>query len=255
MNSHRWLLFALLAFLNLVSVAQDAQQSGPAALSSQLRDPQSVVQAFLTASGWSEAARIKTAVGRGTIQRGDAIETFTIKLDKSGRVRTEIVDPHIVMIAGPDGGVVKNGDDTRYLTVAEATQHGASVLLPIFTVLGEAGSPNTLVSVAEDGAIAMTKGWHGDDKADRQREEGQLIKAIFDPTTNLLQRITVYRAPKEAPSTKVPISYEYSSWSKENDILLPHHIEETIGGKTQFTLTFSSIQLNADLNQSEFHIE
>jgi hypothetical protein len=204
------------------SPTAQASPSDPAAISS--------VRAFYDAAGWRTAPSIQSAVAVGTVQVGDKTEQFMLKIDRSGRVRTETMSPHIVMIAGPDGGSIRTDDRTKHLSIAEGTSHGASTLLPTFTAVAEIDSSDVAASSSQQDAggsasVSIKKKWHtGQDSADKLGEEACSMEVTFDPATHLLKTITIQRASSESPFQKFPAVIEYSDWRPEGTVLLPHTI-------------------------------
>lgn len=219
-------------------------------------DAKQIIRPFLNASGWNQALGISNAVVKGTMKLGDTVEKFTLKIDRNGRVRTEIETPHIIMIATPQGGIVSQDGRNTPLRIREASLQGASVLVPIFTPIVEIDSTAVTATVREQNkdvtTVSVRKTWNLADGNDIQRQDGQAFELNFDTQTGQLRSIAIQRSTVQDPSYRFRALIEYSDWRSAGPVFLPYHISESVAGSVQYDVTLDSVQFNVNLLDSDF---
>jgi hypothetical protein len=156
------------------------------------------------------------------------------------------------MIATPQGGKIEDGSGTRQLTIGEATQHGSSALVPIFTPLACFGSSDVTAAIHGEQSLAISKSWHLGDHADDIRGKWTVQTVEFDPSTHLLKQITQYVAPATGPENFMASEFLYSDWRQEGPVMLPHTIQEKVGQTVLYSVSFQQFTLNAHIGDSEF---
>jgi hypothetical protein len=214
---------------------------------------------FLNLTGWNNAPKIQSARAFGEVEQNGKTHALTIKIDRRGRLRSEIPDLKLVMVATPFGGWIRRGEELEGISPGQATQLGASALIPIFSPVVEYDGARVLAAyAASDGTsvtVSVAKRWTSGDGNDSSRELGQLALLTFATKEKLLTRLTLENAVPEYKQLTASRSYEYSDYREVGSVLLPFTIREFFAGHLVQTVRFSSIAFGALESDSEFNLE
>lgn len=210
------------------------------------------IETFYSKVGWHQAKTVRTAIAIGTIETndGEGPHSIVLRIDRTGRFRSDIPDLRLSTISTLTGGALRTAHKTATVPVGQGTQLSSSLIIPIFSPLAEVGEPNIKTASFSTTAaqISIAKLWNRADNLDQLRLKSSLFIVTFGKD-NMLRNVT-YDIPDLSPSPRMQI--EYDDFRVVEEIAIPFTVMEYVDDKLVSTIRLSSIEFNVAFNESDF---
>ncbi len=264
----RFRSFLLLVFLPvciLVSRAQSAPQSPPAA---PVRDPQAILtlqNALLSLGGSSPSSILATATY--TRFHTDSAPAVAVQIKALGvdSFRWDFTDTAgtVTLIINNSSGVVQDATGARALSVGGTLGRGGE-LFPALLLTRWLANPLTgaqtvgLENVEGKTLTHLTiiPAPPAADDATGQARFQQMARCEFyaDPQTNLPARLRVYQSGSDW-RLQSPVDLDFADFRTVSGVVFPFSISFSIGGRAIAQIKFQSIIPNAPVSSGDFQVQ